>query len=317
MGASCVDTVTNFILADLKTEAQPVYEALLRQGVIVRPMNAWGLSRFIRVTIGTKADNRRFADSLKKVLSLVLLFFLFFQAAVFADVIENKTGQLLEGKITSETADGITIDVDGMELTLKRGEIQSIRRGPVAKKINPLRKAPETKPENAAASASDPKAANVKPGIDISKLERPVIVFDERNWKIGYQDVRNSQVIAEFVVDGENVNHWTELVTAQLFIGLRSEPRYYVEYVKQKVLATCPSTQWQLLNQTPYDVMYAWSVKGCASAPDQSEIARVILGVDGMHVLHYAVKEAEMSAENRQKWIGCLQASQIVKPQAS
>ena len=68
MGARCVDTVTNFILADLGREAQPVYEGLLKRGVIVRPMNAWGLSRFIRVTIGTKADNKRFIDSLKKVL---------------------------------------------------------------------------------------------------------------------------------------------------------------------------------------------------------------------------------------------------------
>ena len=69
MGLRCVDTVTNFVLVDLKREAGPVYEALLRRGVIVRPMNAWGLGTFIRVTIGTKSDNRRFIESLKKVLN--------------------------------------------------------------------------------------------------------------------------------------------------------------------------------------------------------------------------------------------------------
>ena len=69
MGVRCVDTVTNFILADLGRDAKPVYEALLKRGVIVRPMSAWGLKSFIRVTLGTRADNARFLDSLKKSLA--------------------------------------------------------------------------------------------------------------------------------------------------------------------------------------------------------------------------------------------------------
>ena len=68
MGLRCVDTVTNFILVDLKRDSGPVYEKLLKRGVIVRPMNAWGLGTFMRVTIGTMADNRRFVGSLKKAL---------------------------------------------------------------------------------------------------------------------------------------------------------------------------------------------------------------------------------------------------------
>lgn len=60
-----VDTVTNFILFDMKQDAQGIYEALLRQGVIVRPMNGWGLKTFLRVTIGTAKDNKRFLKALK------------------------------------------------------------------------------------------------------------------------------------------------------------------------------------------------------------------------------------------------------------
>ncbi len=68
LGFRPVDTVTNFILFDLKRPAQPVYEALLRQGVIVRPMSGWGLQTFLRVTIGMKKDNRRFIKALRKTL---------------------------------------------------------------------------------------------------------------------------------------------------------------------------------------------------------------------------------------------------------
>lgn len=63
-----VDTVTNFILADLGVDAAPVYEKLLKQGVIVRPMSVWGLKTFIRVTIGKKQENERFIKTLGKIL---------------------------------------------------------------------------------------------------------------------------------------------------------------------------------------------------------------------------------------------------------
>lgn len=68
MGVSTVDTVTNFILADLKTDAKAVYEALLKKGVIIRPMTAWGLHQFIRVTIGRREENKRFIGALKQIL---------------------------------------------------------------------------------------------------------------------------------------------------------------------------------------------------------------------------------------------------------
>ena len=69
LGFRVVDTVTNFILFDFGSDAKPAYEALLKQGVIVRPMNGWGLSTFLRVTIGKPADNRRFLKALKSAIT--------------------------------------------------------------------------------------------------------------------------------------------------------------------------------------------------------------------------------------------------------
>ena len=66
LGVACVETATNFILADLKKNTRSVYERLLRKGVIVRPMGAWGLNTFLRVTIGTPQDNQRFIQALKE-----------------------------------------------------------------------------------------------------------------------------------------------------------------------------------------------------------------------------------------------------------
>ena len=59
---------TNFVLVDLGSDAMPVYNALLREGVIVRPVGGYGLKTHIRVTIGLPGENKRFIKAIKKVL---------------------------------------------------------------------------------------------------------------------------------------------------------------------------------------------------------------------------------------------------------
>jgi histidinol-phosphate aminotransferase len=62
-----VPSAANFILVRVG-EAAPVYQALLRRGVIVRPMDAYGFPAHVRVTVGTRAENERFIDALGAVL---------------------------------------------------------------------------------------------------------------------------------------------------------------------------------------------------------------------------------------------------------
>ncbi|MFH1459136.1 MAG: histidinol-phosphate transaminase [Candidatus Omnitrophota bacterium] len=66
-----VPSVTNFILINMGYRAKAVYEKLLKRGIIVREMSAWGLNNFIRVTIGTPNENKAFIRELKKILLLI------------------------------------------------------------------------------------------------------------------------------------------------------------------------------------------------------------------------------------------------------
>jgi len=68
IGVRYVPSVTNFILIELGHKAGEVAEKLLKKGVIIRNMKAWGLENFIRVTIGKKEENKRFVKELKKVI---------------------------------------------------------------------------------------------------------------------------------------------------------------------------------------------------------------------------------------------------------
>ena len=46
-----------------------VYDALLKKGVIVRPMASYNMPEYIRVTVGLPEENRRFLESFKAVVS--------------------------------------------------------------------------------------------------------------------------------------------------------------------------------------------------------------------------------------------------------
>jgi histidinol-phosphate aminotransferase len=65
-----VPSATNFILMDIKRDATAVCDSLLKDGIIVRNMKGWGYATHIRVTPGTRKQNRAFIASLQKALSV-------------------------------------------------------------------------------------------------------------------------------------------------------------------------------------------------------------------------------------------------------
>ncbi|MGH3103542.1 MAG: histidinol-phosphate transaminase [Gaiellaceae bacterium] len=56
--------VANFVFAEAGEEAGALHEALLRLGVIVRPLGGFGAPTAIRVTVGTPEENEIFAEAL-------------------------------------------------------------------------------------------------------------------------------------------------------------------------------------------------------------------------------------------------------------
>ena len=59
LGIGVADSAGNFVLADFGRAAAGINEALLRQGVIVRPVGNYGLPNHLRISTGTAAQNER------------------------------------------------------------------------------------------------------------------------------------------------------------------------------------------------------------------------------------------------------------------
>ncbi|MGH9580733.1 MAG: histidinol-phosphate transaminase [Terriglobales bacterium] len=69
MGVRAVPTTANFIYFDAGEDAAPLARRIQAEGVIVRPMNAWGAPNALRVTVGTPEQNELFISALRKTLA--------------------------------------------------------------------------------------------------------------------------------------------------------------------------------------------------------------------------------------------------------
>lgn len=67
LGLEFVPGKGNFVLAKVG-DGTAVFEALQRLGVITRPVKGYGLPEWLRVTVGTKAQNERLLAGLKKTI---------------------------------------------------------------------------------------------------------------------------------------------------------------------------------------------------------------------------------------------------------
>lgn len=69
LGCHVLPSHTNFLFVNVHRDARMVYEAMLRQGVIIRAMTAYGFHDHIRITVGLPDENERCLVALKRVLS--------------------------------------------------------------------------------------------------------------------------------------------------------------------------------------------------------------------------------------------------------
>jgi histidinol-phosphate aminotransferase len=63
-GLHVLPSQTNFVLVDFARDAAPIERALFERGAIVRPMGGYGLPEFLRISVGSRAENRRLLDAL-------------------------------------------------------------------------------------------------------------------------------------------------------------------------------------------------------------------------------------------------------------
>ncbi len=68
MGIFYLPSSANFVLIDVEKDSLQIYQHLLKEGVIIRPLTGYDLKTHFRVTVGTPSQNEFFIQALEKVL---------------------------------------------------------------------------------------------------------------------------------------------------------------------------------------------------------------------------------------------------------
>jgi histidinol-phosphate aminotransferase len=64
-----IPSVGNFISVHMPKNGREVFQALLRKGVIVRPVDNYDMPDYLRITVGTEEENLKFIEALETVLA--------------------------------------------------------------------------------------------------------------------------------------------------------------------------------------------------------------------------------------------------------
>ena len=69
LGLAWIESAGNFVAVETGRAGTDVYEDLLQQGIIVRPVANYGMPNHLRITVGRADENARFLNSLEQVLA--------------------------------------------------------------------------------------------------------------------------------------------------------------------------------------------------------------------------------------------------------
>ena len=128
--------------------------------------------------------------------------------------------------------------------------------------------------------------------------------FDGRGWTVGHQQRNDRQSITEYVLPGQTVDNWRELVTSEVYF----EPMPIAAVVKMfeaKLSRGCPSLVFTVIRQDEQTAVVEWRDSGCGGFEPSSELARFALENDGLYRLAYSVK-GPLQPERRKDWMGIL-----------
>lgn len=67
MSVFYIPSETNFVTIDVKTDAKKVADELKKKSVIVRPLTMYGKATFLRVTVGTPEQNKKFIEIFRQI----------------------------------------------------------------------------------------------------------------------------------------------------------------------------------------------------------------------------------------------------------
>ncbi len=132
-------------------------------------------------------------------------------------------------------------------------------------------------------------------------------VFNAPAWSLGWSkyESTDNNVYDEYVLKGETVDNWSQLVTIQYFDGLNQHTNLdiFEAMMKSRLTEVCSNIKWDSIEQKLDERTWTWSIVNCAGQPDQSEVDRAIKTNKGIYLFHYATKKLPFAEKDKEHWL--------------
>ena len=142
-----------------------------------------------------------------------------------------------------------------------------------------------------------------------------LLVAMPEGYKIGWQDRNAQRLMSEMVPAGETVENWTEMVTVQIFFGLKSPPQLFRARMGALWAKACPNGTSLPVAEGPERGYPAevWQ-QTCPSNPQTKKpeytYFKAIQGNDSLYVVQKAFKY-EPSRDEVVKWTRYLKSVSV------
>ena len=146
----------------------------------------------------------------------------------------------------------------------------------------------------------------------VKDYETQQIAFDERPWQAAWGKNTPMIVTVEYVVLGDNIDAWHELITSQFMPGIQNKvtPKQFAEFSLERLKQAGFNPLVTFHKDTQDQVLYEFRIESPASQT-QDELQLITRGKNGLYSLHYVIKKADMGEENRKKWLALLLSSRL------
>ena len=146
--------------------------------------------------------------------------------------------------------------------------------------------------------------------------EKIEIQTGDQIWTEGLRDNAGNKGLVEYFLPEEKPESWTEVIMVNYFKEMKGDDllERFMSFTREGLHKQCTQVQWEDLADKPDGKIYTWSARNCKDWPDQTEVARVIIGKQGLYVLHYATKEVPMPEKKRETWHDLFSEAKVTAP---
>ena len=137
--------------------------------------------------------------------------------------------------------------------------------------------------------------------------------FDGRKWEVGFSHFPSSSKGGiEYVLSGESVTNWSELVTSQFATGLEgANLEQWLESFIHSMSERYTTFNWSRIPTDDKTLLFEWSHQGGDVWPAQHEIKRAIQIDDSLYFLAYVKKTKDLEKDVREQWIKILKEAKL------